>query len=109
LPAWIEEYPLTQPLASQIATARLGPGESEAIALALELGASELVLDDLPARRLAQSLHIPVIGSVGLLLRAKERGLIAAVRPLMTTMQQEDFRISEGVFDGILAAADETR
>jgi len=75
--------------------------------LALEIGAAELVLDDLPARRMAGSLHIAVIGSVGLLLRANERGLISEVRPLMKAMQSEDFRISDRVFDGILAAAGE--
>jgi hypothetical protein len=98
---------LTQPLASQIVAARLGPGEREAIALALELGATELVLDDLSARRLAQSLHIVVIGSVGLLLRAKEKGLISEVRPLIQAMQDAEFHISDRVFDGVLAAAGE--
>ncbi len=56
---------------------------------------------------LAQSLRLVVIGSAGLLLRAKERGLIPRVRPLMQAMQAVDFHISERVFTGILAAADE--
>jgi predicted nucleic acid-binding protein len=85
----------------------VGAGEREAIALALEMGAAELILDDLAARRLAQSLLLVVIGSAGLLLRAKERGLIPRVRPLMQAMQAVDFHISERVFTGILAAADE--
>jgi predicted nucleic acid-binding protein len=107
LPEWIEERQLIQPLASQIVASRLGPGESEAIALALELRATELVLDDLAARRLAQSLHIAVIGSAGLLLRAKTKGLIPEVRPLMEAMQRAEFHISARVYAGILAAAGE--
>jgi predicted nucleic acid-binding protein len=107
LPVWIEERSLVQPVASQIAAARLGAGESEAIALALELRATELVLDDMAARRLAQTLHVPVIGSVGMLLRAKVKGLISEVRPLMESMQQAEFHISERVFKGILTAAGE--
>lgn len=107
LPEWIEERSLAQPLASQIVAARLGPGEREAIALALELKATEIVLDDLAARRLAQSLRLPVIGSIGLLLRAKERGLVSAVRPLMERMQDEGFHIAGRVLAHILVAAGE--
>jgi predicted nucleic acid-binding protein len=107
LPDWVEEHSLTQPLASRITSTRLGAGESEAIAIALEMQANELILDDLAARRLAQSLEIPIIGSLGLLLRAKYRKLIPAVRPLMQAMQGDDFHISGDLFRGILKAADE--
>jgi predicted nucleic acid-binding protein len=90
-----------------MAAMRLGPGEREAIALAVELGADEIILDDLSARRMATSLGIPVIGTLGLLLRAKKRGLIREVRPLVEALQSQGFRISERVLSGILAAAGE--
>jgi predicted nucleic acid-binding protein len=108
LPAWIDERALTQPLASRIVSARLGAGERDAIALALEMNVTELVLDDLAARRLAQSLGIPIIGSLGLLLRAKANGLIPAVRPLMQAMESDEFHIAETLFAQILAAAGES-
>ena len=107
LPDWIEERTLSQPLLPHIASARLGTGEREALALALEMQATELLIDDLAARRLAQSLEIPIIGSLGLLLRAKQRGLVVVVRPLLEAMQSNDFRISEDLFTGILVAAGE--
>jgi len=107
LPDWVEERLLTQPLASRIAGSRLGAGEREAIALALEMKATELVIDDLAARRLAQSLEISIIGCLGLLLRAKHRKLIPAVRPLMDAMQSDEFRISDDLFGEILAAVGE--
>jgi predicted nucleic acid-binding protein len=53
LAAWIVDQSLTQPLASQVLAASLGPGEREAICLALEQNATWLMMDDLPARRLA--------------------------------------------------------
>lgn len=106
-PEWIQERPLKQPIASQIASARLGAGEREAIALALEINASLLIVDDLPARRLAQGLGIKVIGSAGTLLRAKELRIIASIRPPLEEMQKFDFRISEQVMLGILKAANE--
>jgi len=108
LPDWVEGRALTQPLAARITMARLGAGEREAIALALELKATELILDDLAARRLAQSLGIPIIGCLGLLLRAKRRKLIPVVRPLMEAMQGDDFRISGDLFAEILEAAGES-
>ncbi|MGQ9627379.1 MAG: DUF3368 domain-containing protein, partial [Anaerolineae bacterium] len=73
LPEWVEEKALSQPLASKIMAARLGAGEREAIALALELKATRLIIDDLSARRLATSLGLEVIGTLGLLLRAKRQ------------------------------------
>lgn len=108
LPDWVEERSLSQPLAPQIASARLGAGESEAIALALEVKATELIIDDLAARRLAQSLGLSIIGCLGLLLRAKHRGLIPVVRPLMQAMQSDEFRISDNLFAKILSAAGES-
>ena len=108
IPDWLIEQPLAQPLASRIVSARLGAGESEAIALALEINAARLVLDDLAARRLAQSLNIPIIGSAGLLLEAKQKQLIPAVRPLLTAMQDADFRIADRILAAILRAASES-
>lgn len=107
LPVWVEEVALGQPIAPLMIAMRLGPGEREAVALAMELRADELILDDLPARRLAVSLGIPIIGTLGLLLRARKRGLIREVRPLLEALRAQDFRMSERVFSGILAAAGE--
>jgi hypothetical protein len=105
LHTWLEEQPLSQPLASRIIAAQLGAGEREA--LALETQATYVVLDDLPARRVAQALIIAVIGSLGVLLQAKSVGYIDAIRPVIQAMQAADFRASEHVVAGVLAAAGE--
>ena len=55
----------------------IGPGEHEVTSLGLELAAERLILDERPARRLATSLGLRVIGTVGLLLAAKDRGFLA--------------------------------
>jgi uncharacterized protein len=49
--------------------------------LGLELGAERLILDEQPARRLATSLGLRVIGTVGLLLAAKDRGFLTKIKP----------------------------
>ncbi|MCB0209741.1 MAG: DUF3368 domain-containing protein [Anaerolineae bacterium] len=65
VPNWIIVRSISQPLSSLSLSPRLGAGEREAIALALELQPHYLLLDDLAARRAAQSLNIVVIGTVG--------------------------------------------
>ena len=89
-PDWFLVWAPILPLDVQIHEASLGPGESEVIALALQL-AAEVVLDDRPARRLALRLDLPVLGVVGLLQRAKRRGLIEAVRPELIALRSHEF------------------
>ena len=64
----------------------LGSGESQVIAHALQ-GSNWAVLDDLAARRCAATLQIPVLGSIGIVLRAKRAGLLASAAPLMTQLK----------------------
>ena len=54
----------------------LGSGESQAISMEARMGAERVVLDDLEARRCANSLNIRVIGSLGVVVKAKQKGLI---------------------------------
>lgn len=107
LPNWLEERHLAQPLAAQVLAAQLGAGEREAIALALEAHATWVLIDEIPARRLAQTLRLIVVGSLGLLVKAKDQGLIPEVRPLIEAMRNHDFRISDRVINAILVAANE--
>jgi len=58
----------------------LDNGEAEAIALATELHPESVLLDDKLARQMARRLGVPVTGTIGVLLRAKQVGLIVEVR-----------------------------
>lgn len=107
LPNWIIEHPVTQPIGSQVLSARLGAGESEAISLAVELSARWLILDDRPARRLAQALGLPLIGTLGLLLVAKRRGLIPVLRPILDMLAQRGFYVSSELYHRVVADAGE--
>lgn len=106
-PTWIVERPLSQPISQQILAARLGSGESESIALALELFPCYILLDDLAARRLAQSFNLNVFGTVGLLLLARQRNLIATLRPFLDALLEADFRISASLYHLALTQAGE--
>jgi predicted nucleic acid-binding protein len=89
--------------------ASLGEGERQAITLALNCGADFVVLDDLPARRVARTLNLPVIGTVGILLASKRRGFIPAIRAEMDSLLQHSFFISADLYDRLLEAAGESR
>lgn len=82
-------------------------GEAEAIALALESGDVFIILDDLNARRVAIQLGLKVIGTVGMLLRAKQQGILSEIKPLLMSLNQADFRVSESIIQKALQIADE--
>jgi predicted nucleic acid-binding protein len=75
--------------------------------LALELQAERLILDEHAARRLAQRLHIPIIGTLGILLAAKRRGLIPSVQGPIDTLRRGGFRVANDLYETILLKAGE--
>ena len=92
-PSWlIEEAPTDTGMVAALKLI-VDPGESEAIALAYEKHL-RLIVDDRKAREAAQRLGLPVTGTVGLLLKAKQAALIPAVLPLLDALDQHQFRIS---------------
>jgi predicted nucleic acid-binding protein len=85
----------------------LDAGEAEAIVLARELSPSVLLLDDFKARRIAMLNDLPVIGSIGVLLRLKEMGHIAAIRPELERLMRKNIRIGEELYRKALVLAGE--
>ena len=67
----------------------LDPGESEALALAEELSASTVVIDEADGRRAAEAAGFEVIGTLGVLVRGKREGLVTVVAPLVDRLRDE--------------------
>ena len=86
----------------------LGPGETEVLALALETPDSMVILDDALAGQVAETLEIPLRGTLGLLLDAKSAGLVAEIRPLLDQLQALRFRLSSHTRNAVLELAAET-
>ena len=107
LPAWITARDLTRPIGSEIRRASLGAGESESLALALEVDGSLVVLDERPARKLALVLGLSVVGTAGILLAAKRASLILEVRPFLYALIEHGFRLSTALRNRVLADAAE--
>jgi uncharacterized protein len=85
----------------------LGAGEKEVLALALETPESLSILDDLMARRYAAFLGIRFTGSLGILLKAKEKGLLGAVTPVLDQLEALRFRLDPKTRKAVLKLAQE--
>jgi predicted nucleic acid-binding protein len=87
--------------------ADLGPGEAEVLALVLESAGAVAILDDALARRMAESLHLPLTGTLGVLVDAKKAGLLHAVAPLLDSLDALGFRLASRTRAAVLALAGE--
>jgi len=74
----------------------LTPGEIGALALALERGIRDVLIDEKAARAVAIHLGLRPSGLLGVLLRAKKLSLLGAVLPLLDRLRNEaDFRVDD--------------
>jgi len=85
----------------------LDRGEAEVIALALERGPKLVLMDELTGRKVAESLDLKICGSVGLLIRAKQTGEIAAVKPLLDEMRKQGIYYGQRFIDAVLRMVNE--
>lgn len=83
-------------------------GESEAIALAEEMDADQLLVDERAARRVAMARNLPLIGTMGILLLGKRKGYLKSVKNVLDEMQQKGTRISNRLYTQVLILAEET-
>jgi uncharacterized protein len=96
---WLETRSITDTDAQRIKILQLDfnldLGESAAIALAEELNADQVLIDERAARRVAISRQLPVIGTIGILVLAKQRGLLESVKVVLDALTANGMRISD--------------
>ncbi|OPL11285.1 MAG: hypothetical protein AVO38_15915 [delta proteobacterium ML8_D] len=85
----------------------LGKGEAEAIILSKEKKADLILIDEKKARKAARRAGFEVIGVLGLLLAAKNKALIPAVKPFIKELSKQGFRLSKKVTERALKEAGE--
>jgi hypothetical protein len=107
---WREQMPFVQVLRLEpspllaLLKSGLDMGEAEAIALAVERKTELLLIDEAQGRAMARRLSIEVIGSVGLVLLAKERGLVPAVLPVLDDLRARGgLWLSDAFYESIVA------
>ena len=89
--------PLVKLLVSDL---NLGKGESEVIALAREIG-TRVIIDDLKARKIAETLELIVTGTIGVLIKSENMGLIESAYDKVKELKDKGFYVSDQLLDDI--------
>ncbi len=103
---WVRSVALKSPRRA-LAYAGLDQGEAEVLALAEELEARLTIIDERKARRYAERMGLTLTGTLGVLLLAKEAGLIDTVAPWMAKLQEAGLFLSPGLVREALKIAGE--
>jgi len=104
---WIKVQEAQDRLAVDVLLDELDLGEAETIVLAQELQADLVLMDERKGRRKLDQLGLKKIGTLGLLLRAKELGLMPAIRPEIERLRETGFSISDRLVAEVLRTAGE--
>lgn len=105
---WIKIVNPTDPTIKIELSKKLDKGEAEAIALAIELQADYLLMDETKGRAIAENYNIKVTGILGILLQAKQKGFIAEVKPhLQKLVNEAGFWLNPKLIEKILELAKE--
>lgn len=96
--AWIEIIPIQNTAVTRSLVTKLGRGESEAIALAIELAADIVLLDDGKARTVADFMGLRVSGTIGVLTQAHRTDLLMDLRQALDELRANGFRLNPEVY-----------
>jgi uncharacterized protein len=105
---WIQQQDVHDSVLVQVLQRDLDRGEAEVLALALQLQAERVLLDEREARGVAKTLGLEVTGVLGILLRAKREGHIASLAKEIKRLQEHaGFRIGSQLLATMLQASGE--
>ncbi len=104
---WIEIIPVKDKTQVDLLMISLDKGEAELLALAKQLGADLILVDEEKARKSAVIAGYDVMGLLGLFILAKKFGFIDQIRPLIGELRRNKFRVSERVVSETLKRAGE--
>lgn len=107
LPDWVIVKEVLDKSKQKILELQIDKGESSAIALALEIPESILILDDFKARKIAQQLGLKITGTIGVIVKAKLTGKIPSIKPYLDKIKMTNFRISSEIEIQALREANE--
>lgn len=105
---WIKVLQLKDRNLVRLLQSSLDNGESEAIALSLEIGADLILLDDSDAREKARLYGLKITGTIGILLRAKIDGKIVSLKEELKRLKETGFWISDKLEASLLKEVGET-
>jgi predicted nucleic acid-binding protein len=107
LPSWVTIESATDTNQQRSLEELIDRGEASAIALALEIPNSLIILDDDKARKVAQRFGIEITSTIGILLKARLAGHIPAIAPILSSLKKTGFFLSPALESVILTTAGE--
>ncbi len=105
--AWVKVLRVQDTLAVEVLLDELDRGEAETIVLAREINADWVLMDERKGRRKLTQLGMRKIGTLGLLLKAKEIGYVSSLREEIGRLRVNGFSISDAVVRAVLREAGE--
>lgn len=97
VPEWIKVVKVKNSNYTKILEQFMDLGEASTIALNMETENSKMIIDDMKARKFSDKMNLNYTVTVGVLLKAKEQGVIKSVKTILTLLKLNGFRISEEV------------
>ncbi|MEB3338212.1 MAG: DUF3368 domain-containing protein [Leptolyngbyaceae bacterium] len=105
---WIDVQPASDRALVETLESELDRGEAEAIALAIELRADRLLIDERIGRRVAQHYGLKITGLLGVLVSARQENLISELKPILDQLiRQAKFRVHPDLYRQILQDVNE--
>jgi predicted nucleic acid-binding protein len=106
---WIQTRAVGDRTLVEALSNELDIGEAEAIALAVELQADQVLIDERRGRAIASRLNLRYTGVLGILVEAKIQKLLAEVKPILDSLiNRAGFWVAEPLYSSILSSVDET-
>ena len=96
---WIRVMKIENQMAKAMYKTQLHDGEVEVMILAKEIGADVVIIDDVNAKKHAKYLQLPVTGTLGVLIKAKQLGYISELKPILNRLVECGIYISEKLID----------
>ena len=104
---WLQVRSIQDRLAVEVLLDELDLGEAETIVLAREINADWVIMDEKKGRQKLTQMGFNKIGTLGVLIQAKEIGLLSSIKPELEKLQKNGFSLSQTVIESVLIQAGE--
>lgn len=104
---WIRVEKIKNQMAKDMYKTQLHDGEVEVMILSKEIMADVVIIDDANAKKYAKYLKLPVTGTLGVLIRAKQEGYIDKLEPVLRQMVEKGIYLSQELIEFCLKQAEE--
>lgn len=102
LPSWIKISGFKNLKLLSELEKRLDKGEASSIVLAREISNSTLIIDEIKGRKIAKSLNIEIIGTIGILILANKKGFVEDALNIVSQLIENGFRISDDLMNNLV-------